>query len=151
MNNGKYNTVEFKKKQADAISRRFGPIETHIKVCECCGVNFTFEGRINSKKFEQSRFCSRNCANSTGGNAKAKKHHPDSKAHYRTVAFRYRDKKCYACGHDRILEAHHIDGNHANNAPDNLIPLCPTHHKMIHSKWKHEVHKLLDSKKYYGK
>jgi hypothetical protein len=151
MNNGKYNTEEFKKKQADAISRRFGPIEPHSKKCECCGTNFVFEGRIRSRTFEKARFCSRKCANSTGGKAKAKKHHSDSTANYRTVAFRYRDKKCYACGHDRILEVHHIDGDHDNNDPTNLIPLCPTHHKMMHSRWNYEVSNLLNSKEFYGK
>ena len=151
MNNVKYYTDEFKKKQSDAISRRFGPLEQHTKICKCCGTPFIFEGRLLTKEFENARFCSRKCANSTGGLAKAKKHHPDSKAHYRTVAFRYRDKHCYACGHDKILEAHHIDSNHENNDPGNLIPLCPTHHKMIHSKYKNDVQELLDNKEFYGR
>jgi len=151
MNNGKYNTEEFKQKQAEAISRRFGPIEKHTKICECCSTEFIFEGRVGSKAFGKARFCSRKCANSTGGIAKATKHHGDSKAHYRTVAFRHRDKKCYACGHDRIIEVHHLDGDHENNDPSNLIPLCPTHHKMVHSKWKHEVDELLNRKEFYGK
>jgi len=31
------------------------------------------------------------------------------------------------CGADRP-HLHHIDENHDNNAPENLIPLCPNHH-----------------------
>ncbi len=151
MNNGKYNTDEFKKKQSASKDRKFGPIETHTKICEQCGITFSFTGRAKSKKFEQARFCSRSCASSVGGSAKATIHHSDSKAHYRTVAFRHRNRHCYACGHNRILEVHHLDGNHTNNNPDNLIPLCPTHHKMIHSKWKNEVYDLLKNKQFYGK
>ncbi|MBZ8421595.1 HNH endonuclease [Escherichia coli] len=38
--------------------------------------------------------------------------------------------------HDRSIaegkEIHHKDGNHENNAPENLIELTPTQHKRIH-------------------
>jgi predicted HNH restriction endonuclease len=58
---------------------------------------------------------------------------------------------CYACGHDKILEIHHLDGNHGNNDLDNLIPLCSNHHKMMHSRWKKEIEVLLISKDFWGK
>lgn len=35
--------------------------------------------------------------------------------------------KCAACGHERP-QLHHIDSNPENNAPLNLIPLCPNCH-----------------------
>ena len=151
MNNGKYNTAEFKRKQAAVIDKKFGEMKTHTKICECCGSTFLFVGRLHTKKFEKTKFCCQQCANSVGGNAKAIKYHSDSKAHYKTVAFRHRDKHCYACGHDKILEVHHIDGNHNNNDPCNLLPLCPTHHKMIHSRWKKDVIALLEGKLFFGR
>jgi len=36
--------------------------------------------------------------------------------------------KCIICGEESNLELHHIDNNPANNPPNNLIALCPTHH-----------------------
>lgn len=47
------------------------------------------------------------------------------------------------CGFDKIVAIHHIDENHDNDDPQNLIPLCPNHHEMVHSKWKDEVVPLI--------
>lgn len=56
--------------------------------------------------------------------------------HYRTIAFAHHDKECVVCGENKIVEVHHLNGNHDDNRPENLIPLCPTHHKYWHSKWR---------------
>jgi Zn ribbon nucleic-acid-binding protein len=53
---------------------------------------------------------------------------------YRAVAFRAYEHKCACCGwneDERILEVHHIDENHNNNAVSNLAILCPTCHRKI--------------------
>jgi len=42
-------------------------------------------------------------------------------------------KKCVICGFDKIVDLHHIDSNHENSKEQNLIGLCPNHHKMIHT------------------
>jgi hypothetical protein len=34
------------------------------------------------------------------------------------------------CSKKRI-EVHHRDGNPTNNAPENRVPLCPSHHKLV--------------------
>lgn len=34
----------------------------------------------------------------------------------------------------KVIHIHHMDGNHQNNDPSNLIPLCPTCHKIEHLK-----------------
>ena len=41
-------------------------------------------------------------------------------------------KQCMVCGFDKIVELHHLDKNKKNNSENNLIGLCPNHHKMIH-------------------
>lgn len=41
-------------------------------------------------------------------------------------------KECVVCGFDIITELHHLNGNKKNNDPNNVICLCPNHHKMIH-------------------
>lgn len=45
---------------------------------------------------------------------------------------------------DKIVTIHHIDENKNNNDFKNLIPLCPNHHQMVHSKWKSEIQPLID-------
>jgi hypothetical protein len=103
MNNGKYNTIEFKEKQAAKIDRLYGKRLNHTKICECCGSNFVFEGRIKTKSFEKAKFCSRKCANNrqTWWNNNA--------TQYRTIAFQNWEKKCIICGFNKVLEVHHID------------------------------------------
>lgn len=39
---------------------------------------------------------------------------------------------CVICGFDKIVDLHHLDMNHKNNAIENLTGLCPNHHKMVH-------------------
>ena len=39
---------------------------------------------------------------------------------------------CSVCGFKEVIDLHHKDFDKTNNAPDNFIPLCPNHHKLIH-------------------
>ena len=41
-------------------------------------------------------------------------------------------EKCMLCGFDKIVELHHLDMNHLNKSSENLVGLCPNHHKMAH-------------------
>lgn len=53
---------------------------------------------------------------------------------YRNRAMNFYEQKCLCCGWNedpRILEAHHIDSDRANNQIDNLCLLCPTCHRKI--------------------
>jgi 5-methylcytosine-specific restriction endonuclease McrA len=42
-------------------------------------------------------------------------------------------KICAYCGFGipEVLETAHIDGNHENNDPKNLVTLCPTCHRLL--------------------
>lgn len=42
------------------------------------------------------------------------------------------DKTCGMCGHVGIYEVHHVDRNHNNNQPSNLLILCPNCHAEVH-------------------
>ena len=42
-----------------------------------------------------------------------------------------------------MVEVHHLDENHKNNSPSNLIPLCPTHHQYWHSRYKEEIEQIV--------
>ena len=63
---------------------------------------------------------------------------------YRKICFKYHPKKCCICGFDHIVEVHHMDCNKNNNNPDNLIPLCPNHHRMFHSRYRQLVSPLIE-------
>lgn len=138
MNNGKYDTPEYRQKQAEKIDRLYGPVQQHQKTCQTCGKEFIFEGRIKTKTYEATRFCSRSCANNR------QSWWNDNAIRYRTIALQHHDEKCVICGFDKIVAIHHIDENKQNNDPKNLIPLCPNHHEMVHSKWRFEVQPLID-------
>ncbi len=56
---------------------------------------------------------------------------------------------CAICGFDKIVDLHHIDKNHGNRSEENLIGLCPNHHKMIHkSEFRAEILNKIKEKGY---
>jgi len=68
-----------------------------------------------------------------------KKRHNISLETYKKIT-----KKCAICGFNKVVQLHHLDRNHKNNNEENLIGLCPNHHKMIHMfQYKEEIMKLL--------
>ncbi len=62
-------------------------------------------------------------------------------------AYKQITKQCIICGFDKIVGLYHLDGDRKNNSKDNLIGLCPNHHKMIHnSQFRVEIRKALQEK-----
>ena len=69
-----------------------------------------------------------------------KKFHRDKKEAYQArkhynidfETYKKITKECMICGFNKIVDLHHLDKNHENRTVDNLIGLCPNHHKMIH-------------------
>lgn len=56
-------------------------------------------------------------------------------------------KECVICGFDKVVDLHHLDHNPKNNSHDNLIGVCPNHHRMIHFKvYQKEVFDILEEK-----
>jgi hypothetical protein len=51
---------------------------------------------------------------------------------YRDWGIQAYGKKCAICEFSFDVDVHHIDGNRLNNQIDNLIVLCPNHHRVIH-------------------
>ena len=71
-----------------------------------------------------------------------KKHHNISLGVWREVT-----KKCILCDFDKMIDLHHLDRNKENNSRDNLIGLCPNHHKMIHDmRFKNEIESQIKEK-----
>jgi hypothetical protein len=134
--NGRYTKVLNQKREALGLEWfKLGQIE---KVCPVCGTKFT------TPKSKPSTTCSHGCANtyfrSGENNGMYKKGN-----NYRTICFIHHKKECIVCGENKIVAVHHYDENHNNNDPANLVPLCPTHHQYIHSKYANEIKDIVDN------
>ena len=56
-------------------------------------------------------------------------------------------KKCIICAFSNIVELHHLDENCKNNSEENMVGLCPNHHKMVHQyKFRKQMRDLLEEK-----
>jgi hypothetical protein len=81
--------------------------------------------------------CSRSCANTffksgeQNGNWKG--------TNYQTLCFTHHKKECIICGENKIVAVHHMNEDHNDNRIENLVPLCPTHHQYMHSRYKKEI------------
>ena len=109
----------------------------NLRLCKVCETPI--------KNYRESKgTCSYACANTyfrTGVNNGAYKHGNN----YRTECFIHHKKECIVCGEDIIVAVHHNDHDHENNDPKNLIPLCPTHHQYVQSRYKDLVQPIIDA------
>ena len=57
---------------------------------------------------------------------------------HRKIALKNIKLKCYFCDEKRVtmLDVHHKDKNYKNNSVDNLVWLCPNHHREVHRGYK---------------
>lgn len=110
------------------------------KKCPVCDVSF----------FGDAITCSYSCSNThfRHANEGGFKYKTDEQLteqnRYRDLCFRYHEKKCVVCLEDKIVEVHHLNEDHSDNRPENLIPLCPTHHKYFHSRYKYIVDPFIE-------
>jgi hypothetical protein len=107
-------------------------IEEKGKTCPVCDKIFVSE----------SITCSYSCSNVHFRHLRNK---PDNYVRYRTICFNFHKKECVVCGENKIVSVHHINENHDDNRPENLIPLCPTHHQYVHSRFKNDVLPIIES------
>lgn len=111
-------------------------IERLEKICPVCKKTF-----ITKKNKREKTTCSHSCSNTY---FRSNKDNPNWKDEsYRTTCFLYHEKECVVCKENNIVEVHHYDGNKDNNNPENLIPLCPTHHKYWHSKFRYLIEDII--------
>lgn len=99
----------------------------NIKICPICGEYI--------KHFRYNKTCSHQCANETFKQSEG--HIPLNKGefsqiNYRKIAKKFHIMKCIICGEKLMIDIHHYDRNRENNNPENLIPICATHHRYIH-------------------
>jgi hypothetical protein len=110
------------------------------KECPVCGEKF--ETKIGNK---EKTTCSYSCSNKYFRSGKNNPNYDENKTkQYRTICFNYHKKECIICGETNIVGVHHYDENNKNNLPENLVPLCPTHHQYVHSAYKDLVINKVD-------
>jgi len=117
-----------------------------IKECPVCDTKF--EASIGSPREKQT--CSCACANTY---FRSGKDHPkwkdisDNKDKAcRDICFQCYLKECIICEWNISVDVHHIDYDHNNDDPSNLIPLCANHHRMAHmTQYKEEIIQAITS------
>jgi len=58
-------------------------------------------------------------------------------------------KRCVICGFDKVVDLHHLNENKKDNSEQNLLGLCPNHHRMIHEfRYRQEIFEELEKKGY---
>lgn len=108
-----------------------------IRTCPVCSKEF------ETPRYKPSKTCSYGCSNTYFRSGEDNPNwNPDA---YRSTCFLYHEKKCVVCGEFNIVEVHHLDENKENNSPNNLVPLCPTHHQYWHSRYRHLVEDVVRS------
>ena len=87
------------------------------------------------------------CYNSVFHIDKVKEHNARRYHNIEPELYKEVTKNCKICSFDKIVEMHHLDHNKNNNSNDNLVGLCPNHHKMLHSKnYQKEIFDILKDK-----
>lgn len=120
------------------LKSRITKYKKETKICPVCGE--PFETQIGNK--EERTTCSYSCSNTY---FRSGTFNPNWKEDsYRTTCFEYHKKECIICGENKIVAVHHYDENKKNNKPENLIPMCPTHHQYVHSQYKDGVIKKIN-------
>lgn len=124
------DTSHFSQKAAiDKFNRKYELIQ---KTCPVCGKHFSERKGHKKEKIT----CSRGCSNTYFRSGKNNPNWKDdvSEWGYRKICFSKWKKECIICGFDKVVDVHHLDHNNKNNDINNLIPLCPNHHMMLHTK-----------------
>ena len=117
-----------KRGQFGEIRRRYPLVE---KKCPICDKPFI----VRQGEPKEKTTCSYGCANTfyRTGRDNPNFKGEEAKRTYRQRAINKHGHECRICGWDKCVEIHHLDRNRQNNKLDNLIPLCPNHHVMIHN------------------
>lgn len=114
----------------------FPRLKPHERGCYLNPNNLRYCYCGNVIKERRSKTCSHSCGNKLfKQNQKTDEECSKSSLSIR-ICFRHHKHKCIVCEEKNIVEVHHLDNNHNNNDEKNLIPLCSTHHRYVHSRFK---------------
>ena len=89
--------------------------------------------RCKRKKLIHARgFCS-SCYNFVYHKDKSKAYYQRKSNNIDLKTYKKATKSCVLCGFTPIVDIFHLDLNKENNQPENLVGLCPNHHRMAKS------------------
>lgn len=114
-------------------------LKIHENYCYLNPLNVRFCPVCDSpiKNYRTSKTCGYSCSNIFYRRGVSKPNGKNGRPpSIRTICFSNHIKKCIICGEFRIVSVHHYDKNRDNNSPENLIPLCQTHHQYMHSRYR---------------
>lgn len=109
----------------------------NIRLCIRCGKPI--------KYYRSSVTCSYKCSNVHFKDKQQNARDNSSKIvhNYRTIGLKANGKQCVVCGEKIAVCIHHHDGDHSNNDPTNLVPLCANHHIYWHSKHRSLIEQIV--------
>lgn len=86
-------------------------------------------------KATKRKFCSLKCANQKvrGRALPLPEEELFGNRKHRSICFRYHKKECVVCKEKIAVTVHHYNGNHNDDKPENLVPICANHHIYLHS------------------
>lgn len=135
-------TTNLIKTRMNKLNLKFKKRYIHKRITKICPVCKTPFETYNGSRGEQQT-CSYSCSNTYFRSGVNNGMHQKSPT-YRTVCFATHGKKCAVCSETRVMEVHHYDENHNNNDPKNLVPLCPTCHRVYHSNYQSDIKPIID-------
>lgn len=125
----------------DKITNRAN-IKKHEIACKKNPVNLKECPACNTKHSKGGTTCSYSCSNTYFRSGRNNPNWKDDR--YQSTCFEAHGKKCIVCGEEKIVATHHINEDHNDNRVENLVPLCPTHHQYVHSRYRDEVQPIID-------
>lgn len=122
----------------------FGRLRTRQRLqksCPTCNMSFeTIVGR------HEKITCSKKCANTFFRSGRDNPNWvEDNQNAYARICWAHHKKECVICEENLIVAVHHYNGNHSDNRPENLVPLCPTHHQYWHSRHRHLIEEKVNT------
>jgi hypothetical protein len=139
----RFETKNLKEAQSLSLDRRLGIFKNFEVSCATCSTLIVVKEREKNFPSKKKYFCSRSCANSS-----VEKQNQKSIIMMKLQVTKLLRgdiiNECCVCKESKIVAFHHLDENHNNNDPKNLVPLCPTHHHYMHSRFKLEIQKIVE-------
>ena len=101
--------------------------------CGTCG-KVIYKTPANQRSQSGLYFCSRSCSTKHRNTLYSGEKHPLWKVGNGTYRNKVNLFKCHFCDYSnsQVLQVHHIDKNRQNNELDNLLVVCPNHHRELH-------------------
>jgi hypothetical protein len=114
------------------------------KVCPVCTSEFETYSFGKSSKTTCSYACANSFFRSGKSNGRRARAEREGKENFYRICWENHKRECIICGEQLIVAVHHYNENHDDNRPENLVPMCPTHHQYWHSSHRHLIQDRVD-------